>query len=998
MNEVRLLKMLRSDFPSFLIDPNDYEKEKLIGKGGYAEVWLAINKKTGEQVALKQLYHSITFKQARSFAREIKTMSYGKHPFFLKFLGFSATSPLVLISEYMPNRSLFRFLKSKHRRIKLKGTNRTLIAMGISHAMWYLHSLGIIHRDLKSMNILLSSDYLPRLCDFGIARFISNNPNDIMTTRIGTPHWMAPEILNDQKYGFPADVYSFSMLLYEMLTNSIPWAGKDPATILKLVCNDHARPKFPIESDEEEEEETATTNKRKSKISIKQLIQLCWNQSPEERPTFQKIYEMFRTKQVYFNGTDLKKVGELDKKLSLFASKSKTLNSKNQNLYQTNFDEDDYDDDKSNSKSATTTISKTINDNNDSESSSSSYYSEYNNESSPLADKNQLVSRQKSRNMPIKASKLKAMTAEVVYDDSTNDTNSQIIKQDSNSVFSVSPGQSNENSRLRNRKGSRLSEYSSYANDKTAQKVTKKLSINFDNLKSIDNFSTFSGELKKVSSLITINQMDLFFSIINEYFDEVVDDDSMKIILETIHSILSKKSNEKKIESTEDDSQTYKSIAIDCIVQYDIQQKMCFKSQSLMNLSLEILLILFKNRPAAFQKDFEKQMIYIIKKYATKALTLLSYFAKAYLTSIKKQRKSKKHNYINSWSLLDLLIKRSNDFFKVNSGSELISVLFNLCHDSIEFKENQLENCIDVFQKGTQLDIKQEETISMAYICLSHFSFEFEDIEFDINNLIFILKNASKPSTIRTILYLLLKLKRIPRKEKKNLIQVLLDRSQTFSEANLCLIRICSKEDGASILKQDISWISLNLPTIKDTMSLFLTIFYQIDDRKFLLKSKHTSALINNLLSNSDSQNDGEVKNNGEILTIVSVLFNSFGDLPIELFDLFTRRGIFTSIVDATLESKNDSASLKAAIDIMTCSSNEKFNDEFLRLFETMTKKMIKWPKLITRVLQAFILLSKYQQCANKIKSLKVDKIILENYGEDSKYSKLTSKLVSLLR
>ena len=75
------------DFPSFLIDPNDYEKEKLIGKGGYAEVWLAINKKTGEQVALKQLYHSITFKQARSFAREIKTMSYGKHPFFLKFLG-----------------------------------------------------------------------------------------------------------------------------------------------------------------------------------------------------------------------------------------------------------------------------------------------------------------------------------------------------------------------------------------------------------------------------------------------------------------------------------------------------------------------------------------------------------------------------------------------------------------------------------------------------------------------------------------------------------------------------------------------------------------------------------------------------------------------------------------------------------------------------------------------------------------------------------------------
>lgn len=280
--------------------------------------------------------------------------------------------------------------------------------------------------------------------------------------------------------------------------------------------------------------------------------------------------------------------------------------------------------------------------------------------------------------------------------------------------------------------------------------------------------------------------------------------------------------------------------------------------------------------------------------------------------------------------MLDLLFKRSPDFFRANAGTELISVLFNLCLNSAEFKGKNIESCIDVFQKGTQLDIEKEETISMAYVCLSHFSFEFEDIEFDITNLIYILKNASKPATIRTVLYLLLKLKRIPRKEKKNLIQVLLDRSRTFSEANLCLIRICSKDDGAAILMNDISWISSNLPTIKDTMSLFLTVFYQTENRKFLLKSKHTSALINGLLSSDD---------NGEIFTIISVLFNSFEKLPVELFDSFTRRGVFHEIVEAALELVLDSDSLKAVVDIMTCASCEKFNDEFLRLFDLIVKK-----------------------------------------------------------
>ncbi|KAK8891006.1 hypothetical protein M9Y10_028209 [Tritrichomonas musculus] len=990
-HELRLLKMLQNEFPSFLIDPKDYEREKIIGKGGYAEVWLATNKKNGEKVALKQLYHSITVKQARSFAREIKTMLYGHHPFFLKFLGFSATSPLILISEYMPNRSLFHFLKSKHRRSKLTGTHRTLIAMGISHAMWYLHSLGIIHRDLKSMNILLNSDFSPRLCDFGIARFLSSDPDDVMTTRIGTPHWMAPEILNDQKYGFPADVYSYSMLLYEMLTNSIPWLGKDPATILKLVCTDHARPKF-LRDDEEDEDSNSKEERRKPKISIKQLAKLCWAQSPDDRPTFQKIYELFKTKQVFFIGTDLKKVDELDQKLSLFMSKSKgTNNNKNKNS-SISFDVDYSEDEKFSSPITKNTTTE----NNDDD--YSSYDDDYD-DSSFVVGKSQLISRQKSRNVPIKASKLKAMTAEVIYDDSTahDDTNSQIIKQDSNSISSISAEQSNERSSFRNKRGRKYSEYSSYANEKIRDSQRKN-QINFDNLKSIENFSTFSNELKKIPTMISIKQLNLFFSTISDYFDEEIDEDAMELILTTIRSILSNNSIENNDDSLSiDPSSAFRNAVIDCILQFDIHQKIIFKSSELMEISLEILLILFKNRSVAFQNDFEKQMNFIIKKNPSKAVILLAYFASAYLSSSatpKKGNKNTKHNYLNSWTLLDLLIKRSNDFFKGKSGIELISLLFNLCIYSNEYKENRLESCIKVFQNGSKLDISQEDTIAISYNCLSYFSFEIEDIEFEISDLTFILKEASKPSTIRMILYILLKLKRISRKEKKNLIQVLLGIAKTFPEANLCLIRLCSKEDGANVLMEDLSWISMNLPTIKDTLSLFLAVFYQIDNRKILLKSKHASSMLNNLLT---LQNGSEIDGNSEILTIVSILFNSFGNLPIELFDLFTRRGVFTSIVDAAISAKSF-ASLKAAIEIMVSSSGEKFNDEFLRLFDIISKKILKWPKLIPRIIQAFTTLSEYQQCASKIKSLKLDKIIQENFGIDSKYYKMASKLASSLR
>lgn len=299
------IQMLIDEFSEFVVDIREFEKDKLIGKGGYSEVWHAINRKTGQKVALKQLLPSVTNKQARQFAREIRTMAYADHPFFLKCLGFSTRQPLTLVMEYIPNGSLFRYLRSDRRREMLKGTQRTLIAMGVAHAMAYLHSLGIIHRDLKSMNILLDETFLPKLCDFGIARFLDSD--QVMTVQVGTPHWMAPEILNGKKYGTEVDVYSFGMLLYELATNTIPWDKLDPPTLINLVCLKHARPIIPQETPE----------------NLKNLIKLCWSQHPHKRPTFAGIYHLFKTGQVEFEGTDPKMVSKFGQMLHKYHIKSK---------------------------------------------------------------------------------------------------------------------------------------------------------------------------------------------------------------------------------------------------------------------------------------------------------------------------------------------------------------------------------------------------------------------------------------------------------------------------------------------------------------------------------------------------------------------------------------------------------------------------------------------------------------------------------------------------
>ena len=145
--------------------------------------------------------------------------------------------------------------------------------------MMYLHQHHIIHRDLKPENVLLDDNFEPLLTDFGISRLVTTEESVRQSNATGTFIYMAPELLGEGEYSGKSDVYSFAILMYEVVTNLVPYpeisGGKgNPFGLSSKIIEANYRPQFTVPVQE----------------PIKQLIEKCWSSNPKERPTFQEIY------------------------------------------------------------------------------------------------------------------------------------------------------------------------------------------------------------------------------------------------------------------------------------------------------------------------------------------------------------------------------------------------------------------------------------------------------------------------------------------------------------------------------------------------------------------------------------------------------------------------------------------------------------------------------------------------------------------------------------
>ncbi|KAK8892377.1 hypothetical protein M9Y10_029603 [Tritrichomonas musculus] len=275
------------NYRKWLVDINDFDFQDPIGSGVSATVYRGIYKKTGEEVAIKEFkWIKMNGSRLQSFQREVAVLATVNHPTLLKLIGATDTPPFCIITEWMPNGSLFSAL---HEQALVDPTLKMIAAFDIARGMQYLHAHHIVHRDLKSLNVLMDKDMRVRICDFAFSRHATNEQT--MTSNIGTPHWMAPEILfSNQNYTSKVDVYAFGVLLWELVTSQIPYNGVPGRSIMYEVRDLDIRPALP--------------SSEFINPSFRDLITQCWDRNPDIRPSFDEIVRRFIDEKIRIDGTD----------------------------------------------------------------------------------------------------------------------------------------------------------------------------------------------------------------------------------------------------------------------------------------------------------------------------------------------------------------------------------------------------------------------------------------------------------------------------------------------------------------------------------------------------------------------------------------------------------------------------------------------------------------------------------------------------------------------
>ena len=245
-----------------------------IGRGSTGEVYDGFFR--GQNVAIKKL-QAIAFRDkdlVERFRDEIYLLSTVTHPNVLVFVGAVLDRPagnLCLVTELCRRGNLASFLRSPE---PIPWGRRIQMASDIARGMHYLHGrAGIIQRDLKSANLLLDDFYRVKIADFGLSRSIHSV--GVMDTYCGTPATMAPEIVMQQDYDEKADVFSFAIIMWELLTREEPYSGKGGLSLAMHVAQSGLRPAIPLYCPAE----------------WAFVMRRAWDHDPAARPGFDEILD-----------------------------------------------------------------------------------------------------------------------------------------------------------------------------------------------------------------------------------------------------------------------------------------------------------------------------------------------------------------------------------------------------------------------------------------------------------------------------------------------------------------------------------------------------------------------------------------------------------------------------------------------------------------------------------------------------------------------------------
>ena len=259
---------------------HSYKILKLLGEGSFGKAYLCENQRDNSQCVIKQIpLDNLDEEEKRDTFNEVLILKKVNHSNIIKFLDvFKSSKPnntLNIVTEYADDGDLSQKIE-KLRQKKSPFTEKEILnyLTQLCLALNHIHKKKIIHRDLKSGNIFLTKSGLVKLGDFGISKGFKNTWEKART-KVGTPYYLSPEIINSKPYDAKSDIWALGVLLYEMMTFKMPFnANSLPALSLKILRGLYQPPPSYYSKD------------------LINLVKLCLNLEPKKRPNAENILKM----------------------------------------------------------------------------------------------------------------------------------------------------------------------------------------------------------------------------------------------------------------------------------------------------------------------------------------------------------------------------------------------------------------------------------------------------------------------------------------------------------------------------------------------------------------------------------------------------------------------------------------------------------------------------------------------------------------------------------